>query len=177
VRRIGIRASTIRTFAGAEVIVPNGDLVASQVTNWTLSDINRRLDILVGVAYGTDPEKVIALLLDVAHQQEGILDDPEATVIFKGFGESSLDFELRAWTASERWFGLKSDLTVKVNRAIVDAGIEIPFPQRDLHLRSVDAVAGESLTGTSRPRTTRDNKEPRSSDLDPDDSTPRPDSE
>jgi small-conductance mechanosensitive channel len=175
VRRIGIRASTVRTFAGAEVIIPNGDLLAGQVTNWTLSDINRRIDVLVGVAYGTDPEKVISLLLDVAHRQEGVLEDPEPTVIFRGFGESSLDFELRAWTASERWFALKSDLTVKVNRAIVDSGIEIPFPQRDLHLRSVDANAGGTLTGNPPPRPAGSDQQP--TDSNPDSNSAQPESE
>ncbi len=145
VRNIGIRASTIRTFSGAEVIVPNGDLVAGQVTNWTLSDVYRRIDVIIGVAYGTDPHKVIELLLDVAKQTHDVLKEPEPSVIFKGFGESSLDFELRAWTDSDQWYALKSDLTVNVHDAIVTASIHIPFPQRDLHFRSMDPGAGESL--------------------------------
>jgi small-conductance mechanosensitive channel len=136
VRRIGIRASTVRTFSGAEVIVPNGDLLSGQVTNWTLSDVNRRLDIDIGVAYGTDPRRVIELLKGVAEGNDRVLKDPEPAVIFMGFGDSALNFQLRAWTDSETWFLLKSDLTVLVHDAIVEAGIVIPFPQRDLHIKT-----------------------------------------
>ncbi|RLC11340.1 MAG: hypothetical protein DRI24_18940, partial [Deltaproteobacteria bacterium] len=152
VRQIGIRASTIRTFAGAEVIVPNGDLVAGQVTNWTLSDANRRITVEIGVAYGNNPQQIIDLLLDVANQRDDLLEDPKPNVIFKGFGESSLDFELRAWTASDNWFSLKSELTIQVHDSIVGAGIVIPFPQRDVYLRSMDPAVGESKTPKDEPR-------------------------
>jgi small-conductance mechanosensitive channel len=138
VKRIGIRSSTVRTWEGAEVIVPNGDLISQQVINWTLSDRDRRVDVKVGVAYGTDPERVIALLKEVAGTHPDLLKTPEPVVLFLGFGDSSLDFELRAWTnRSERFIRIRSEVTVLVNRAIVDTGIEIPFPQRDLHLKSV----------------------------------------
>jgi small-conductance mechanosensitive channel len=138
VKAIGIRASTVRTWSGAEVIVPNGDLISQQVTNWTLSDRLRRMEIAIGVKYGTDPQRVIDLLTEMARQHPDVISDPEAYVIFKGFGESSLDFEVRAWTASNSWWTVKSDLAVAVNTVLKEADIEIPFPQRDLHLRSVD---------------------------------------
>jgi small-conductance mechanosensitive channel len=139
VQRIGIRASTVRTWSGAEVIVPNGDLISRQVTNWTLSDRLRRMEIAVGVKYGTDPQQVIDLLTATVIQHPDVLPDPAANVIFQGFGESSLDFVVRAWTNNEDWRMVASDLTVAVNGALKEARIEIPFPQRDLHLRSVDA--------------------------------------
>jgi small-conductance mechanosensitive channel len=146
VKRIGIRSSTIRTFQGAEVIVPNGNLISDQVVNWTFSDRRRRMDVKVGVAYGTDPERVLALLRQVAADNDGVLGDPEPIALFLGFGDSSLDFELRAWTPLfEDWVRTQSELTVAVNRAIVDAGIEIPFPQRDLHLRTAEAKAFGAL--------------------------------
>jgi len=146
VKRIGIRSSTIRTFQGAEVIVPNGNLISDQVVNWTFSDRRRRMEIKVGVAYGTDPERVLALLREVAAGDAGVLADPAPVALFLGFGDSSLDFELRAWTPLfEDWVHTQSELTVAVNRAIVDAGIEIPFPQRDLHLRSAEAKAFGAL--------------------------------
>jgi len=138
---IGIRASTVRTWSGAEVIVPNGDLISQQVTNWTLSDRLRRMEIAIGVKYGTDPQRVIDLLTEKVKQHPDVISDPEAYVVFQGFGESSLDFEVRAWTASEGWWVVKSDLAVAVNEALKEANIEIPFPQRDLHLRSVDPDA------------------------------------
>lgn len=146
VKQIGIRASVVRTFAGAEVIVPNGDLISGRVINWTLSDRLRRIEVPVGVAYGTDPQRVIDLLLEQANNHEDTLQHPEPYVLFSGFGESSLDFKLRFWTANyDRWFFVESEVKVAVNNALKEAGIEIPFPQRDLHVRSVDEAAGEVL--------------------------------
>ncbi len=139
VRRIGIRSSTIRTPQGAEVIVPNSNLISDRVVNWTFSDRRRRVDVKVGVAYGTDPERVLSLLESVARGHPDVLEDPAPQALFVGFGESSLDFELRAWTPLfESWVVTQSDLVVRVSRGLAEAGIEIPFPQRDLHLRTAD---------------------------------------
>jgi small-conductance mechanosensitive channel len=150
VKSIGIRASTVRTFDGAEVLVPNGDLISAQVINWTLSDQRRRIRVPVGVAYGTDPQRVIDLLTEVAASHEDVLPDPATVVLFRGFGESSLDFEMRFWTsAHDRWMQISSQVAVEVNRVLKEQGIEIPFPQRDLHLRSVDGDAARSLAGES----------------------------
>ncbi len=137
VRRIGIRSSTIRTLQGAEVIVPNASLIADQVTNWTLSDTSGRIDIPVGVAYGTDPERVLALLLGVAAAHPDVLEEPAPSALFRAFGESSLDFELRCWLPRfERFPQVQSDVSVAIYRALREAGVEIPFPQRDVHVRS-----------------------------------------
>lgn len=138
VKGIGIRASRVRTWTGAEVIVPNGDLISQQVTNWTLDGRLRRLEINVGAKYGTDPQMVIGLLTETVSRHPETLADPPPYAVFKGFGPSSLDFVVRAWTASESWLVVNSDLGVAVNNAFRDAGIEIPYPQQDLHLRSVD---------------------------------------
>jgi small-conductance mechanosensitive channel len=135
VKRIGLRSSTVRTWEGAEVIVPNGNLISSEVINWTLSDRQRRLDIHVGVEYGTDPEQVIELLNTTGAKYEGILQNPAPTTLFLGFGDSSLNFQLRVWTAESGFLKLKSDITVAVNNALKEAGITIPFPQRDLHVK------------------------------------------
>ena len=136
VQRIGIRSSTVRSFQGAEIIVPNADLIAEQVTNWTLSDRKRRVEISLGVAYGTDPTRVVELLSRVAAEDEEILSDPEPYAIFCGFGDSSLKFELRAWTDQfDSFLRVKSALSTNLVRALRDAQIEIPFPQRDVHLR------------------------------------------
>jgi small-conductance mechanosensitive channel len=145
IRRIGMRSSTVRTWSGAEVIVPNSKLVSDNLTNWTLSDSLRRLEIPIGVAYGTDPERVIALLLDVARGHQSVLAEPAPSALFQAHGNSSLDFELRAWTASPEWIVVKSDLTVAINRALHEAGIKIPFPQHDLHLRSMDPEVRDAL--------------------------------
>jgi small-conductance mechanosensitive channel len=146
VRRIGPRSSTVRTFDGAEVIVPNGMLISDQVTNWTLSDRRRRVIVGVGVAYGTDPERVLEILRDVAAENETVLQDPGPLTVFLGFGDSSLDFELRCWIPRyEEGFTMRSNLWVAINAKLREAGIEIPFPQRDLHLRSVDGDAARRL--------------------------------
>ena len=141
VKRIGIRSSTVRTFEGAEVIVPNANLVSDQVVNWTLSDPYRRIEIPVGVAYGTDPQEVITLLFDVASAHPDVHNNPEPTALFLGFGDSSLDFALRCWTATETYRLVASDVSVKIHSALRASGIEIPFPQRDLHLRTVSPEA------------------------------------
>jgi potassium efflux system protein len=139
VKEIGIRSSVIRTYDGSEVIVPNGNLISNELINWTRSDLRRRGEVNVGVAYGTDPRKVISLLLEAARNYDHVLRDPEPLALFTGFGDSSLDFRLLFWIAdADMRYVLQSEMAVRVNQAITDAGITIPFPQRDLHVISVD---------------------------------------
>jgi len=150
VRRIGARSSTVVTFQGAEVIVPNSNLLSNQVINWTLSSQWRRVDVPVRVAYGTDPERVIKLLVEVAKSHPGILLVRPPEAFFTGFGESSLNFELRFWSAwQDTWFQLQSDVTVAVAKALREARIEIPFPQRDLHVRSIEVPAEKAARAHS----------------------------
>jgi potassium efflux system protein len=140
VKEIGIRSSIIKTYDGSEVIVPNGNLISEQLINWTLSDQRRRGEVRVGVAYGTDPRKVLDLLLEAAASNERVLDNPKPWAIFLGFGDSSLDFRLLFWIAdADTRLTIQSEVAVSINQLIKEAGIEIPFPQRDLHLRSADA--------------------------------------
>jgi len=123
-------------------------LLNEKLINWTLSDMNRRLDVNVGVAYGTDPKRVLELLAEVARSTEGVAAQPDPTVIFVGFGASSLDFAIRAWTNDfGDWVRIRSDMTVRVHDALVKAGIEIPFPQQDVHVRSIAPEAGAALAG------------------------------
>ena len=136
VRRIGIRSTTVHTWRGAEVIVPNATLISGNLTNWTLSDRTRRFELPVGVAYGADPQRVIDLLRDAAASVTGVLKNPAPIVLFQSFGDSALNFEVRAWTARfEEWAAVHSQVAVAVNAALKAAGIEIPFPQRDVTLR------------------------------------------
>lgn len=138
VRRIGIRASVVRTFEGAEVIVPNSNLISSEVVNWTLSDQKRRVRVEVGVAYGTDPHQVISLLKKVAGEHPEVLSYPEPTVVFLQFGDSALNFRLMFWTATfDDFFRVRSEVYVAVNDALKEVGITIPFPQRDLHVKAL----------------------------------------
>jgi small-conductance mechanosensitive channel len=146
VSRIGMRSSVVRTFEGAEVVVPNSNLISNPMINWTRSDRLRRVQIPVGVAYGTDQRDVFNVLMDVSKHNEDILDHPEPSVLLRGFGDSSLNFELRFWTYRFDGFArVQSEVTRDVLDALIKAGITIPFPQRDLHLRSVDGSAGESV--------------------------------
>jgi small-conductance mechanosensitive channel len=152
VRRIGFRATIVRTYEGAEVIVPNASLISKDVVNWTLSDQQRRLSVSVGAAYGTDPDQVKKLLLDVVATHPSVLKAPEPVALFIGFGDSALNFEVRFWTVdADRISIIKSEVTGAINAALAGAGVEIPFPQRDLHLRSVDAPAAARLLGTEPP--------------------------
>ena len=138
IRDIGMRATTFTTFEGADVVVPNGMLLSEKLINWTLSTNTRRVDMAVGVAYGSDPAMVRDLLLQVAQGTERVALHPPPTVLFTGFGASSLDFSVRAWTGFDESVFVRSDLGVAVHAALKEAGIEIPFPQQDLHLKSIE---------------------------------------
>jgi small-conductance mechanosensitive channel len=152
VRRIGTRSSTVRTFDGAEVVVPNANLISAEVTNWTLSDRACRVELKLGVAYGTDPRRVLEVLRGVVRDRSGLLARPAPIALFSGMGESSLDFVLRFWVPDfEDNLEAKSAVLAEVYAALGEAGIQIPFPQRDLHLRSVDPAAAAALAGGDRP--------------------------
>ena len=145
-KRIGLRASVLRTYEGSEVIVPNGQLISEEVTNWTFSDKQKRIDINVGVAYGNKPRQVLELLKEAALSHKDVLQEPPPRSLYVGFGENSLDFQLRVWTSEDLWVVIKSDLTLAIHEALDEAEIEIPFPQRDLHIRSVDKGIMDKLS-------------------------------
>jgi small-conductance mechanosensitive channel len=151
VRRIGIRASVIHTGAGADIIVPNSQLITDRVTNWTLSDNLRRVDLPVGVNYGADPKKVIELLEQVARAHTDVLPQPAPRALFMSYGDSSINFELRVWP---RLFNLstqvKSDLASAVYDAINQAGMSFPFPQREVRLLRDSDVAPTATDGTEK---------------------------
>lgn len=157
VRDIGMRATRIKTFEGADVIVPNGTLLSDKLTNWTLLDRSRRIEVSIGLAYGTEPNRAIEVLDAVARDTPGVATEPAPTVLFMGFGASTLDFSVRAWTHDfDRWINIRSDMMTRMVDALRQADIEIAFPQRDLHLRSVSDEAGAALdavlSGARRPQ-------------------------
>jgi potassium efflux system protein len=136
VKHIGARATEIQTFDRASILVPNSELVSSAVQNWFYKGRLGRLHVAVGVSYGSDPEQVRDILLDCAKQHPAVSSYPAATVNWKEFGESSLDFELRAFVSDyEHAYTVRSELRFAIFKAFKDAGVEIPFPQRDLHMR------------------------------------------
>lgn len=134
---IGVRASTIKTFDGSEVIVPNSSLITNDVTNWTLSNRRRRYDVFVGVAYGTDPNKVLEIISKVANKHQQVQKTPAPWALFDGFGDSSLNFRVRFWTTFDAGLTVKSEITIGIYNALKEAGIEIPFPQRDIYIKSL----------------------------------------
>jgi potassium efflux system protein len=143
VRRISIRSTQIETFDRADVIVPNSELISNQVTNWMLRDPWGRVIVPIGVAYGSDVEKVRELLLQAAREHPLIIGDgirvSPPRVLFRGFGDSALNFELRFFIRNvDQRLATVSDLNFAIEKALREANIQIPFPQRDLHLRSVD---------------------------------------
>ena len=135
--KIGIRSTIIKTWDGAEVIVPNGNLIANKLVNWTMTDRLRRIEIKVGVSYGTDVALVMQTLLKCAKDHQQILTNPASSVLFNDFAESYLEFELRCWTSHySDWVTIRSDIRVAIDEAFDKEGIVIPFPQRDLHIIS-----------------------------------------
>ncbi|HKE92426.1 MAG TPA: mechanosensitive ion channel domain-containing protein [Gemmatimonadales bacterium] len=135
VRRIGIRATTVRAWEGAEVIVPNSQLVAERVMNWTPTEYRRRLDMPVNVAYGSAPDQVLKVLTEVAQSHADVIASPAPVALFLGFGDSALRFELRAWTTRlDRHPMVRSELGVAVYAALQEAGFSIPFPQQEIRI-------------------------------------------
>ena len=139
VKNIGLRSTVVETFDQSEIIVPNSQIISEKVTNWTLSTSISRVVIPVGVAYGSDVPRVLRILMDAAENHPLTLPDPKPSAIFMGFGNSSLDFELRLWIGDvAQRLNVKSEMLQTIDSCFREEGVEIPFPQRDLHLRSAD---------------------------------------
>ncbi len=145
--RITIRATTIRDFDGKELLVPNKEFITGRLLNWTLSNTNIRMILEVGIAYGSDVRKAQSILLDLIKNHEMILDDPEPDVLFREFGNSSLNLSARYFFSDVAKRGyLLNDLHLKIYDAFAEAGIVIAFPQIDVHMASdkpdqADAIA------------------------------------
>ena len=138
--RIAARSTWIRTNDNIVIVVPNSDFISNATINWTGNDPQVRLHVPLGVGYGSDPEQVRELLLRAAEANTDVLKEPAPDVIFVAYGDNSLNFELRVWTTNRTHTPpiLKSDLYFAIFRLFKEHGIELPFPQRDLHIRSSD---------------------------------------
>ncbi|WP_084708724.1 mechanosensitive ion channel family protein [Siansivirga zeaxanthinifaciens] len=137
VNKIGVRSSKIKTFDGAEVIVPNYNLMSNNLINWTLSDSTKRIEIIIGTSYDSDPNQVLELLTKAALSVEGVLKFPEPQALFTDFGDSSLNFMLRFWVPFEIGLIAKSDVSIAIYNYFKAEGVEIPFPQRDIHIKNM----------------------------------------
>lgn len=146
-KSIGIRSSVITTWDGADVIIPNGDLLSQHLVNWTMGSNRRRFEIDLGVAYGSDLNEVKTILIEVLMQHELVLKNPAPMVWVTKFNDSSIDFAIKYWVPHFN-FGndVRNDLIIAIDVAFKANGIEIPFPQQDLHIRSnVSANNDENL--------------------------------
>ena len=146
--RIAARSTWIRTNDNVIMIVPNSDFINSAVTNWTANDPQVRISVPVGVGYSSDPEQVREILLTAAREHPQVLESPAPDVIFTDYGDNSINFALRVWTETQSHtpLNLKSDLYFTLFKRFGEAGIELPFPQRDLHLRSADVALAVGIT-------------------------------
>ena len=152
--KIAARSTWIRTNDNVVKIVPNNDFINNAVINWTANDPTVRIGLEVGVAYSSDPELVRTLLLQAADAHPHVLKQPASDVIFTGYGDSSINFILRIWTSAQAHTPtiLKSDLYFALFKLFGEHGIELPFPQRDLHIRSSDIPLFPATQGDDEPR-------------------------
>jgi small-conductance mechanosensitive channel len=143
---IKMRATTILTNDNISIIVPNSDFIANTVINWSYTDRNVRFNFPVSVSFKEDPQKIKKILMEVAAENSGVLKEPKPDVLFDEYAESSLKFNLRVWTReyTTRPGVLRSQLYYEVFKKFKENGIEIPFPQRDIHIKSDDI---KKLTG------------------------------
>lgn len=137
VEEISLRATKIRTLNNISIIVPNSQFVSSNIVNWSYGDLRIRLDIDVGVSYGSDLDVVLSCLKDVARENPKVLKEPEPDVLFREFGESSWNMRMRLWIDNPQGHHrIRSDINCAIVRKFREKGVEIPFPQRDIHVRS-----------------------------------------
>lgn len=148
-KSIGFRSSVIIMPDGANIVMPNGDLLSMRLVNWTMGKNLRRLSIAVGVAYGTDIEKVKKILLDIVENDNQVMKNPAPVVIVKDFGDSSIQFELLFWAPHIRYsLTLKSEIISKIDVAFKEAGVVIPFPQQDVYIHNLPNKKSDDLNAT-----------------------------
>ena len=143
-----MRATTITNWDRQEYVVPNKQLVTGTFINWTLTSPINRIVINVGVAYGSDTDKTLQILRDVAHDHPRIMDEPAPLVTFEQFADSALNFTLRCYLPEmDGRVVTISELNKAIDDRFKEAGLEIAFPQQDLHIRSIDPAVAEGLKG------------------------------
>jgi small-conductance mechanosensitive channel len=151
VKRIRLRATEIETFQRASILIPNSEIISLAVQNWTYKDRYGRVDVPVHVAYGSDVEQVMDVLNRCLRENREIVDWPAPFALFMRLGESAMEFEARGYIANiENMYPARSDLLVAIEKALREAGIEIPVPQRDLHVKNLDQLA-DAVSGRRKP--------------------------
>ncbi len=137
VKKINVRATIVQTYDNASLIIPNSEFISNQVTNWSFKDKRLRRRIGVGVAYGSDTEKVRETLLEIAGNTSFALKYPRPSVLFRDFGDNALIFELRVWTDIDHMLEVETAIRFDIDRLFRERGIEMAFPQMDLHIKSM----------------------------------------
>ncbi len=141
VNRINIRTTIIQTFDNASLIIPNSEMISNKVTNWSFKDPKVRRQVDVGVAYGSDVQLVHKILLQIVNDMPEIMNDPAPRVDFTDFADSALIFRIRFWiTSPEFWLAAPTELRFKIDEEFKKNGIEIAFPQQDIHIRSASGL-------------------------------------
>lgn len=135
VNKIGVRSSKVSTFDGADVVVPNNNLVSNDLINWTLSSSLKRTEILIGTSYDSNPNQVLEILLECANNYPDLVKEPEPQALFSDFGDNSLNFRLRFWTHFSLSLQAKSDISIAIYNKFKEHNIEIPFPQQDVYIK------------------------------------------
>jgi small-conductance mechanosensitive channel len=138
-----MRATIVTTWEGAEVVVPNGMLLADKLVNWTLHGTRRRIDINVATGYEVAPQRTIDLLQRIARNVQGVAMSPAPLAILTGLAPGQIEFNLRAWTTdSADWLQVRSDMAVQVQVGLAEAGIAVPRPQREVHVHAAASAIG-----------------------------------
>ena len=150
VQRIGFRSSTVNTLDGGNVIIPNSELIGTKVMNWSLSNQLRRISLRVPAPVGSDPKRVMDMFLEIARSQPEVVAYPAPTAALERFGDGSLGFVVRCWTATEKFESVSFGLTLAVNNAFQAAGIQIPFAQSDVHLHWKPENSGSEVKSGER---------------------------
>lgn len=151
VKNINVRATQVQTYDNASLLIPNSEFVSSTVTNWSFKDLRIRRNIYVGVAYGSDIELTRDTLLEIAGDAEYVLKYPHPLVYFTDFGDSALIFRLRFWTDVDNCLSAETNIRFAIDRLFRERGIEIAFPQRDIHIRTVAGANFEPAAGMAAP--------------------------
>jgi len=147
VTKINVRATQVKTYDNADLIIPNADLISRQLTNWSFKDARVRRTITVGVAYGSDIQLVRDTLNNIALNHPRVYRRPQPEVLFSDFGESALIFKLRVWVHINYFLSVETDIRFEISKEFKELGIRIPFPQRDVHFKSGYVTATEPAPG------------------------------
>lgn len=160
VREIGIRSTKIAAYDGSELIVPNGDLISQQIVNWTLSNNYRRLELFIGVAYGSDVAQVQGIIKQVLHEQQEIFNYPEPSILTHDLSDSSVVFRILFWVReTSSWLQIRSEVIAQIYNQLRAQGVEIPYPKRDVYLHMTEGKKGASTEKGAADRPEEEKKE------------------